>query len=301
VLVLTVALILTGVGAALLRWRGLSAARAARQEAARVELEGRVEDRTVELRRANDQLLVEMDERRRAEAHVQLMQDELVQSNKLATLGQIAAGVAHEINQPVAAIRTYADNAAVFLDRQQSEPVRANLGQIASLTDRIGMITDELRSFARKTNAPPQPVRLGDVIDGALLLMGARLRQYDVTVDRSGEHEDQLVLAERFRLEQVLVNLLQNAVEALEGVADPRVSLKVVLKKGQTRLLVSDNGPGVSDEAAATLFTPFATTKLRGLGLGLVISRDIVAEFGGELTLETAPGAVFAITLRKAK
>jgi two-component system C4-dicarboxylate transport sensor histidine kinase DctB len=303
VLALTITLILTGIGAALLRWRGLSAARAAKQEAARVELEGRVEDRTVELRRANDQLVVEMDERRRAEAHVQLMQDELVQSNKLATLGQIAAGVAHEINQPVAAIRTYADNAAVFLDRQQSDPVRANLGQIASLTDRIGMITDELRSFARKTNAPPQPVRLGDVIDGALLLMGARLRQYDVTVDRSGEHEDQLVLAERFRLEQVLVNLLQNAVEALEGVAGPRVSLRVVLKKGLARLLVSDNGPGVSEEAAATLFTPFATTKLRGLGLGLVISRDIVAEFGGDLTLETAaaPGAVFAITLRKAK
>jgi len=303
VLALTIALILTAIGAALLRWRGLSAARMARQEAARIELEGRVEDRTVELRRANDQLLVEMDERRRAEAHVQLMQDELVQSNKLATLGQIAAGVAHEINQPVAAIRTYADNAAVFLDRGQSAPARANLGQIASLTDRIGMITDELRSFARKTNAPPRPMRLGDAIDGALLLMGARLRQQDVTIERSGEHEDQLVLAERFRLEQVLVNLLQNAVEALEGVAHPRIALRVVLRRGQARVLVSDNGPGVSEEAAATLFTPFATTKLRGLGLGLVISRDIVAEFGGDLSLEAAaaPGAVFAITLRKAK
>lgn len=303
VLALTIALILTGLGAVLLRWRGLSAARDARQEAARIELEGRVEDRTVELRRANDQLLVEMDERRRAEAHVQLMQDELVQSNKLATLGQIAAGVAHEINQPVAAIRTYADNAAVFLDRQQSDPARANLALIAALTDRIGMITDELRSFARKTNAPPQPMRLGDAIDGALLLMGARLRQYDVAIERSGEHEDQLVLAERFRLEQVLVNLLQNAVEALEGVANPRIALRVVLRRGQALLLVSDNGPGVSEAAAATLFTPFATTKLRGLGLGLVISHDIVAEFGGDLRLETTatPGAVFVITLRKAK
>ncbi|WP_419254602.1 sensor histidine kinase [Caulobacter sp. ErkDOM-YI] len=303
VLALTIALILSGLGAVLLRWRGLSAARDARQEAARIELEGRVEDRTVELRRANDQLLVEMDERRRAEAHVQLMQDELVQSNKLATLGQIAAGVAHEINQPVAAIRTYADNAAVFLDRQQSDPARANLALIAALTDRIGMITDELRSFARKTNAPPQPMRLGDAIDGALLLMGARLRQYDVAVERSGENEDQLVLAERFRLEQVLVNLLQNAVEAMEGVPNPRIALRIVLRRGQVLLLVSDNGPGVSEAAAATLFTPFATTKLRGLGLGLVISHDIVAEFGGDLRLETTatPGAVFVITLRKAK
>jgi two-component system C4-dicarboxylate transport sensor histidine kinase DctB len=303
VLALTVALILTGIGAALLRWRGLSAARDARQEAARIELEGRVEDRTAELRRANDQLLVEMDERRRAEAHAQVMQDELVQSNKLATLGQIAAGVAHEINQPVAAIRTYADNAAVFLDRQQSLPARANLAQIASLTDRIGMITDELRSFARKTNAPPQPMRVGDAIDGALLLIGARLRQYEVAIERSGEHEDQMVLAERFRLEQVLVNLLQNAVEALEGVARPRIALRVALRRNQVQVFVSDNGPGVSKAVADTLFTPFATTKLRGLGLGLVISHDIVAEFGGDLRLETtaSPGAVFVITLRKAK
>ncbi|ALL13074.1 histidine kinase [Caulobacter henricii] len=303
VLAFTMAVVLTGICAALLRWRGLSAARTARQEAARIELEGRVEDRTAELRRANDQLLVEMDERHRAQAHVQLMQDELVQSNKLATLGQIAAGVAHEINQPVAAIRAYADNAAVFLDRQQPGPARENLGQISSLTERIGVITNELRSFARKTNAPPQSMRLGDAIDGALLLMGARLRQHGVTIDRLGDLEDQRVLAERFRLEQVLVNLLQNAVEALEGTATPRITLRVVLRRGLVRLLVSDNGPGVSQGTAATLFIPFATTKLRGLGLGLVISRDIVAEFGGELTLEPAnsPGAVFAITLRKAK
>lgn len=305
VLAFTVTLALAALAALVLRWRGLAAKRAQKQAAARRELEGRVETRTAELRQANDRLMVEMEERRGAQAHIQVMQDELVQSNKLATLGQIAAGVAHEINQPVAAIRTYADNAGVFLARGQMDPVAGNLQQIAGLTDRIGMITDELRAFARKTNAPPQPVRLGEAIDGALLLMGARLRQASVSIERTGEHEDQRVVAERFRLEQVLVNLLQNAVEAMEQSPERRIALRVAVRRNQVRLSVADAGPGVSPAVAQTLFTPFATTKRRGLGLGLVISRDIIAEFGGELSLDVAPGpdpgAVFTITLRKAR
>jgi hypothetical protein len=152
---LLVGLAICGLAGAVLRWRGQASLRAARQEAARAELEARVEERTAELRKSNRRLTVEMEERRRAEAHVHLMRDELVQSNKLATLGQIAAGVAHEINQPVAAIRAYADNASIFLDRADPATARNNLGLISGLTDRIGLITDELRAFARKTSAPP--------------------------------------------------------------------------------------------------------------------------------------------------
>lgn len=288
--------------AALLRWRGQASVRAARQEAARLELEARVEERTAELRKTNRRLTVEMEERRRAEAHVHLMQDELVQSNKLATLGQIAAGVAHEINQPVAAIRAYADNAAVFLDRADDKTAKANLGLIAGLTDRIGLITDELRAFARKSSAPPAPVAVREAVDGALLLVGPRLRQQGVRVVRDEADEAARVMAERFRLEQVLVNLLQNAIEALEDRPDPEIRVQVVVKRSEVRILVADNGPGVAPEAAKTLFTPFATTKARGLGLGLVISRDIVAEFGGELSLEAAPhGARFVLSLPKAR
>ncbi|MDB5455349.1 MAG: sensor histidine kinase, partial [Caulobacter sp.] len=288
--------------AAFLRWRGLASVRAARQEAARAALEARVEERTAELRSANRRLSAEMDERRRAEAHVQLMQDELVQSNKLATLGQIAAGVAHEINQPVAAIRTYADNAAVLLDRDDGGSAKRNLGLIAGLTDRIGLITDELRAFARKTNAPPAPVAVREAVEGALLLVGARVRQQHVKVVRTEDAEGLKVMAERFRLEQVLVNLLQNALEALEGVAQPEIALEVSAHKSQVRIVVADNGPGLAPKAAQTLFTPFATTKPRGLGLGLVISRDIVAEFGGELSVEPGRGgARFVITLPKAR
>jgi len=299
---LLIGLVVCVLAAAVLRWRGQATVRAARQEAARLELESRVQERTAELRETNQRLTVEMEERRRAEAHVHRMQDELIQSNKLATLGQIAAGVAHEINQPVAAIRAYADNAAVFLDRADDKTAKANLGLISGLTDRIGLITDELRAFARKSSAPPAPVTVREAVDGALLLVGPRLRQEGVRVIRDEADEAAQVMAERFRLEQVLVNLLQNAIEALEGRPDPEIRVQVALKRSQVRILVADNGPGVAPEAAKTLFTPFATTKPRGLGLGLVISRDIVAEFGGELSLEAGPGgARFVMSLPKAR
>lgn len=299
---LLIGLVVCGLAAAVLRWRGQASVRAARQEAARLELEARVAERTGELRETNQRLTVEMEERRRAEAHVHLMQDELIQSNKLATLGQIAAGVAHEINQPVAAIRAYADNAAAFLDRADEKTAKANLGLIAGLTERIGLITDELRAFARKSSAPAAPVAVREAVDGALLLVGPRVRQQGVRVIRDEADEAAKVMAERFRLEQVLVNLLQNALEALDGAVDPEIRVQVTVKRSQVRILVADNGPGVTPEAAKTLFTPFATTKPRGLGLGLVISRDIVAEFGGELSLEAGPGgARFVMSLPKAR
>lgn len=300
---LLVGLIVCGVAFAILRWRGQASVRAARQEAARLELEARVAERTTELRETNQRLVVEIEERRRAEAHAHLMQDELVQSNKLATLGQIAAGVAHEINQPVAAIRAYADNAAAFLDRADEKTAKANLGLIAGLTERIGLITDELRAFARKSSsAPATPVAVREAVDGALLLVGPRVRQQQVRVIRDEADEAARVMAERFRLEQVLVNLLQNALEALEGVADPEIRVQVTVKRSHVRIVVADNGPGVAPDTAKVLFTPFATTKPRGLGLGLVISRDIVAEFGGELSLEPAPrGARFVMSLPKAR
>ena len=117
----------------------------------------------------------------------------------------------------------------------------------------------------------------------------------------STEAEALKVLAERFRLEQVLVNLMQNALEALEITPDPRITVQVETRRNQARIVIADNGPGLTDEAARTLFTPFATTKPRGLGLGLVISRDIVAEVGGELSFEPGPGARFVISLPRAK
>ena len=297
---MTVALLaaLTGI---LLRRRQRASAMASEAEQARIELERQIDLRTTELRSANDQLNHEIDERRRLETVRQDLQDELIQANKLATLGQIAAGVAHEINQPVAAIRTHADSASVQLRREDTEGALRSLANIDRLTERVGVITDELRAFSRKTRSGTVAVGVDSAIDGALLLVAGRLREKGIRLERRPAPAGLAVKAERNRLEQVVLNLLQNAIEALDGVQAPVIELGVQVKGRQAIIRVSDNGPGVTPAVRARLFTPFTTDKPDGLGLGLVISRDIVAGFGGELVLDpSSSGARFSIRLAKA-
>ncbi len=297
---MTVALLaaLTGI---LLRRRQRARAMASEAEQARIELERQIDLRTTELRSANDQLNHEIDERRRLETVRQDLQDELIQANKLATLGQIAAGVAHEINQPVAAIRAHADSASVQLRREDTEGALRSLANIDRLTERVGVITDELRAFSRKTRSGTVAVGVDSAIDGALLLVAGRLREKGIRLERHPAPAGLAVKAERNRLEQVVLNLLQNAIEALDGVPAPVIELGVRVKGRQAIIQVSDNGPGVTPAVRARLFTPFTTDKPDGLGLGLVISRDIVAGFGGELVLDpTSSGARFSIRLAKA-
>ena len=286
--------------------------RAEQQAAVQQQLAALVDERTAQLRDVNAKLVGEMDERQRAETQLHTMKDELVQASKLALLGQVAAGVAHEVNQPVAAIRAYADNATEFLRRHDEGAVRENLGTIAALTDRIGHITGELRAFSRKAGATVGPTDLMEAIEGAILLVGPRARRQGVTLLSPPRNQNCRVQANQVRLEQVLVNLLQNGLEALESTENGRIVIALQDLGEFVRLQVHDNGPGLSDEARARLFTPFHTTKPNGLGLGLVISRDIVAEFGGELRAARAGdaslssphsprgGALFIRTLRKA-
>ncbi len=294
--------LLAGLAGVLLRRRQRAAARAVEAEAARVELEQRIDARTGELRAANTRLNHEMEERRRAEKSRQNLQDELIQANKLATLGQIAAGVAHEINQPIAAIRTHADTAGLYLESDDAPGARRSLASIADLTERVGAITDELRAFSRKTRSGTVAVGVEAAIEGALLLVGARMRERGVTLERRPAPADLAVMAERNRLEQVLLNLLQNAIEALRDTPDPVIRLEVEARGRRVSIRIADNGPGVAAEMRERLFTPFTTDKRDGVGLGLVISRDIVAGFGGDLSLEPTPrGAAFLIRLTKAR
>jgi two-component system C4-dicarboxylate transport sensor histidine kinase DctB len=289
--------------AVLWRRRQQGLARVQAEEAARADLERRIDDRTSELRDANSRLKSEIDERRRAEASREILREELVQASRLATLGQIAAGVAHEINQPVAAIRLHSETAAKHLERGDEDAARRNLDRVSSLTERIGTITDELRAFSRKAGRSVTSVSLAKAVDGALLLVGHRLRDHGVALQRSGL-EDVQVMADPVRLEQVVINLLQNAFEALveAQTPEPVIRLHAARMDDRIELVVSDNGPGIDPAIASTLFTPFVTTKAQGLGLGLVICRDIVAGFGGELSLKPSPeGTSFVIVLEAAR
>jgi len=300
---LTLAVLATALMAALsgvlLRRRQRAAVRAVDEEQARARLEHLVGERTAELSDANGRLRREIDERRRLERDRQDLEDKLVQANKLATLGQVVAGVAHEINQPMAAIRTHADTAGQYLARADADAAARSLDAIGRLTERVGAITEELRAFSRKTRSEVVAVDVARAVEGALLLVSARLREQGIQIEVDVAH-DLLVKAERNRLEQVVLNLLQNAAEALNGPGRIEITARPEGRKVVIR--IADDGPGLSPGVRDRLFTPFTTDKPQGVGLGLVISRDIVAGFGGELSHEaTDCGAAFRIVLARAK
>jgi two-component system, NtrC family, C4-dicarboxylate transport sensor histidine kinase DctB len=283
-----------------LRRRQTSLANAARDQMAREELERRVVARTMDLSLARDSLQVEIAEHRETETKLQAVQQDLVQANRLAILGQVAAGVAHEINQPLATIRAYADNSKVFLARSKPEPVLENLGFIADLTDRIATITEDLKALARKGRSGEEPVMLQEVIDGAIMLLRSRFtgRLERLIIDLVPK--GLTVLGNRLRLEQVFINLFQNALEAVEDRADGWVDVSLVITDEEVAISVADNGPGISSDILGSLFEPFNTSKEKGLGLGLVIAKDIVSDYGGRLEVETdAGGACFKVHLRK--
>ena len=271
------------------------------QAEARRALEREVASRTADLSDANRRLTEESHERERVDRRYRASREELAQANRLGSIGQITAGVAHEINQPVAAIRTFAENADKFLDVGNPDRARANLGLIVELTERIGRITAELRNFARRGTPAIDAVEISPVIDASLLLIGDRVRAGGVTVERSGEEPGLRVAADRVRLEQVLINLLQNALDALAGRADPRIEIAVAAGDTVT-ITIADNGPGIDAVIAGDIFTPFVTGRPSGLGLGLGIARDIAREFGGDLEQLSGSGggAAFRISLRRA-
>jgi two-component system C4-dicarboxylate transport sensor histidine kinase DctB len=273
------------------------------QVTTRRALETEVTLRTAELTEVNHRLIEESRERIQADRALRSAREELAQANRLGSIGQITAGVAHEINQPVAAIRTFAENAGQFLERGQDERARDNLARIVGLTARIGSITAELRNFSRRGTPTIGVVEVAAAIDGALLLMGDRIRSQGVALDRSGCGRDVCVEADRVRLEQVLINLIQNALEALDGWAYPRLRISIEpVGDDHVYLEVVDNGPGVPAELADQIFTPFITGRPDGLGLGLGIARDIAREFGGELEIigSRLGGAGFRLSLRRA-
>jgi two-component system C4-dicarboxylate transport sensor histidine kinase DctB len=238
----------------------------------------------------------------RAMERFRLAQGELVQAAKLAALGHLSAGIAHEINQPLNAIRSHVHNARIFRDRGDEAGLDRSLTKIDGLITRTARIITHLRRFARRSEVTLSPVSPLDAIEGAIALLGPRIREADATISCDVAPEIR-VMAEDVRLEQVMVNLLANGVDAIVGQSRREVRIAAERAAGLIRLHVVDTGPGVPPTVARTLFDPFVSTKPAGsgLGLGLSISYNIVRDFGGALRmLDQARGAHFVMGLRDA-
>ncbi|KAB2687008.1 ATP-binding protein [Brucella tritici] len=285
----------------LLRRRQKIAARIADAQRTQAELEERVEERTRDLSLARDRLQAEISDHRRTETMLQGVQQDLVHANRLAIMGQVAAGVAHEINQPIATIRAYADNAKTFIKRKRLSDATENLDEIAALTDRIGTITGDLKALARKGRSPSEPTSLSQVISGALILLrsrfSGRMDQLDIALPPS----ELRVTGQSLRLEQVFINLFQNALEAVDlKENDGRIEVRTQVNNDKVIITISDNGPGIPQHIRDNLFSPFNTSKEKGLGLGLVIVKEIITDYGGTISAESSTaGTSFRIELRK--
>ncbi len=269
-------------------------------------LERRVAARTASLNEANARLISEIAERRATEAELRKTQEDLIQAGKLAALGQMSTALSHEFNQPLAAIRSYADNADILLERERYQEARDNVGRISSLTDRMAEISKHLRTFARKPDEKTEAVSTGAVVRDTLDLLNSKISASGVDISVSVPEPDICVQAGHVRLQQVLVNLVSNAIDAMRDIPDPVVSIGVdrAGNAGEVTISVRDRGPGIADDAAAQVFDPFFTTKEvgEGLGLGLSISYNIVKDFGGSLRAcnHADGGAVFTVTLQEA-
>ncbi|MDE1168520.1 MAG: ATP-binding protein [Pseudomonas sp.] len=273
---------------------------------ARRDLELRVIERTKDLEGLNSRLKQEVLEREHAQQELVRAQDEVVQAGKLSVLGTMSASISHELNQPLAAIRSYAENAEVLLDHQRTDDARGNLKLISELTGRMASIIAHLRAFARRDRHALESVALQPALDDALALLAKRRRAMAVELFRDLPDAPLWVQAGETRLRQVLSNLLANALDALTEKANPRcLWLSAEQTAEGVNLYIRDNGPGFTSEAMTRAREPFFTTKTRtqGLGLGLAICDTLMRALGGELLLANHPqgGALLTVRLRAAE
>jgi two-component system C4-dicarboxylate transport sensor histidine kinase DctB len=285
------------------RYRERRQAEAALRQA-HLELEQRITERTCDLVVTNQSLEKKVEDLKTAEDILRETSDNAVQAGKLAVLGQMSAGISHEINQPLTALSTFADNAVNFLDRGRLDNVRENLGLIRQMADRMGHIVNEVKNFSRKTPAERRKIRLAEVLNQALMLVETERWRVDATIEVLPYPDDLMIMSGPIRLGQVLVNLLRNALDAVAGLPERRVTVTVIRNGTEIAVTIQDSGPGIATEVLPRLFEPFFTTKPagQGLGLGLPISRVIITELGGRLDVRSPEGcgAEFTVTMEEA-
>lgn len=253
---------------------------------------------SAELRALNVRLQREIAEREKVQKDLEVAELTLAQSSKLAALGEMSAAVSHELNQPLAAMKTYLAGARLLLQRRRPDEALSSFQRIDDLIERMGAITRQLKSYARKGGEAFEEVDLRACASSALAMMEPQLKARVVKISRGLPRQPVMVMADRIRLEQVIINLLRNALDATKDTRDPQID--ILLSAGETATLtVRDNGHGIDD--LENLFEPFYTTKKpgEGVGLGLAISSGIVTDLGGRLTARNADGggAVFEMQL----
>jgi two-component system C4-dicarboxylate transport sensor histidine kinase DctB len=270
-------------------------------------LEQHIAERTADLRATNASLEEKIESLKTAESILRETRDNAVQAGKLAVLGQMAAGISHEVNQPLTALHNFTDNAVQLLDRGRLGEVRDNLGLIKQMAVRMGHIVGEIKTFSRKPALERQRLRVADVMAQAVMMVEPRIRQIGAQIEIRSPDGELSVWADQQRLEQVLVNLLINGLDALDALAEAAERrLEVVISDlgREVSISIRDSGAGIPDAVMPHLFEPFFTTKTagKGLGLGLPISRMIVSELGGRIDVRNSArgGAEFIVILEKA-
>ena len=270
---------------------------------ANLKLESRVHERTEELSLTNAQLRNEIHERREAEQALKQAQEELVQAGKLSALGQMSAGISHELNQPLMAIQSFAENGEMLLERDRKQGAEENFRRISEMARRMGRIIKNLRAFAKQEVEPAKKTDVVAVINEAVAMSEGKIERGEIALEWSSPIQPVWVSGGEVRLQQVLVNLISNAADAMtEAASETRRISITVTAADKIRVVVRDTGPGIDEPEK--IFDPFYSTKAvgsaEGMGLGLSISYGLVQSFGGAITGQNASGggAEFSVELQ---
>jgi two-component system C4-dicarboxylate transport sensor histidine kinase DctB len=263
------------------------------------QLEHRVEQRTAQLQQTNNTLVETIEKQRKTEQRLKETQNELIQAGKLALLGEMSASINHELNQPLTALRTYSETLRLMINKGKTEAFGETTDEIIKLIQKMATIVAQYKLFARKSAGKTGPVRVADTLEASLSILESKITKMLAEIDITPFDKQLQVIGEAVPLEQVLVNLLNNALQAQENQPAPRIIISVETQTNQLLLTIRDFGPGFTEEQLSRVFEPFYTTKGRGLGLGLTISQRIMASFGGDIHASNHPeqGAVFTLTL----
>jgi|GEM_PF-5068531 len=263
-------------------------------------LEDRVESLTSNLREKNIKLEASVNHHLEAKKALENAQDELIKAERLAILGEVSVSLHHELNQPILAIKTYADNGVNFLELNKEQQTKNNLIKINNIADNMAEIIAQFKVFARR-ESEAESVNLADALRDSLMILQPKINQSGVQIEKQVNSELPTVLCNKIHIQQVMMNLIVNAIQALEHTALPQIGIKIDYLDDKVYFRITDNGTGLKQDTESLVFTPFFTTKPSGLGLGLPLSKRLIEANGGQIFVDTnAQGTTFCFELPRA-